>query len=231
MTERVAMVAGATGLVGSQLWPRLAEDPRWSRVILLSRRPLAALPPGVECLTVDFTRSHEALAGVAVDDLFWCLGSTLRQAGSREAFARIDRDYALWVAEALHSGAGLQHLLAITAMGSHPRSRLFYNRIKGELEQTLNRSAIPAVTLLRPSLLLGERHDSRFLEGLGQRLTGPLRHLMRGPLASWAPIHSHCVAQAMHRAAAERLTAPTVRRHRAIISSDRMARECQPSPQ
>lgn len=228
MTQRVAMVAGATGLVGSQLWPRLAADPSWSRVILLSRRPLAALPEGVECLTLDFSRPHEALAGVTADDLFWCLGSTIKQAGSRDAFARIDRDYALRVVEALHHGNGLQHLLAVTAMGSHPRSRIFYNRIKGELEQILNRSTVPAVTLVRPSLLLGQRQESRFLEGLGQRMAAPAGRLMRGPLAPWAPIHSHCVAQAMHRAATERLSAPAVRRHRAILSSDRMARDCQP---
>ncbi|TVP54199.1 MAG: oxidoreductase [Halomonadaceae bacterium] len=227
MTERVAMVAGPTGLVGRQLWPLLASDNRWSRVILLSRRPLAALPAGVECLQIDFEHPHKVLSQVPVDDLFWCLGTTLKQAGSREAFARIDRDYAQWVVESLQAAGPLQHILAVTAMGSNARSRVFYNRIKGQLEQNLNRSSVPAVTLLRPSLLLGERHDQRLLEGLGNRVAGPVSKLMRGPLAPWAPVPGYCVAQAMHRAAVARLESPHIRRHRSSIASDQMRRDCQ----
>lgn len=226
MSDRVALVAGATGLVGSHLWPSLAQDPRWSRVILLSRRPLGALPAGVECQVIDFEQPYGALAALPVNDLFWCLGSTLKQAGSREAFARIDRDYAHNVIEALHPSEQLKQVLAVTAMGSDARSRFFYNRIKGQLEQNLNRSKVPAVTLLRPSLLLGERQQQRLLEGLGTRVAGPLRGLMRGPLAAWAPIHAHCVAQAMHRAAQQQLESRESRCRR-ILDSAQMARDCQ----
>ncbi len=227
MSGRTAIVLGATGLVGSELWPKLVgRDSPWESVVLLARRPLAALPAGISCRVIDFDGLPETFPeDIRGDDLFCCLGTTLRQAGSREAFRRVDHDYVLEIARIL-TQRGLRQMLVVTALGSDPDSRFFYNRVKGQLEADLSNLDIPVISFLRPSLLLGERSDSRPLERLGQAAATPARGLMRGPLATLAPIPAAEVAEAMYRIAShevnERPVQPGIRR--AVIPSSEIAR-------
>lgn len=227
MSGRTAVVLGATGLVGSALWPRLLHDGGpWDRVILLTRKPLEALPEGVSCRVLDFESLPEGLPeDLRAHDFFCCFGTTIRQAGSRRAFTRVDHDYVVRIAEALVQ-RGLEHALVVTAMGSDPDSIIFYNRVKGRIEADLSALNIPLIHFFRPSLLLGNRGDSRPLETLGQSLAGPVRSVMKGPLSSWAPIPAAEVAQAMCRTAVKETQQgePRTGERRIILSSDQIAR-------
>lgn len=155
---RVALVAGASGLVGRALLARLAADPGVTRVHALVRRPLPLQAPALQQHVVDF----EALPALPpVDEVYLALGTTIATAGSREAFRAVDFDASLAVARAAVA-AGAQRLGLVSALGADARSRVFYNRVKGELEDALSQLPLQALVIARPSLLLGDR------DGLGQ---------------------------------------------------------------
>jgi uncharacterized protein YbjT (DUF2867 family) len=149
-----------------------------------------------------------------IDDVFVCLGTTIRAAGSREAFRRVDFDYAVAVARiALRHGA--QRLAAITAMGADAGSRIFYNRVKGELEAALAALDYASVTLVRPSLLAGERAERRLGEQAALTLLRPAGSLIP---QRWRPVPAAAVARAMLEAVARGM--PGLR----VIESDRLHR-------
>ncbi len=170
-------LAGATGLVGREALKALLEDSGVSRVIALVRRASGTTHPRLIERVVDFEAlAHEPsrlLVGIEAQVAICCLGTTLKQAGSRAQFRRVDFDYALAFARAAQA-AGAEHLLVVTALGANPRSHVFYNRVKGELEQALAALAFPALTVVRPSLLLGERSERR----LGEQLAAPFSRLL-----------------------------------------------------
>ena len=155
---RSALVLGATGLVGAALLARLLDDPRYASVRVLARRPLSRRHPKLSVEIADFERLDAHAHAFAVDDVFCCLGTTLRQAGSRAAFRRVDFDYVLAAAR-LCVAAGAGHYLWISAVGASPASAAFYSRVKGELEAAIARLPLRRWTAVRPSLLLGARAE------------------------------------------------------------------------
>jgi uncharacterized protein YbjT (DUF2867 family) len=190
-----ALLAGATGLVGRECLRLLAADDGVREVRALVRR---SLPPGSvwphvqECRT-DFDRLHEHPDWFQVDKVFCALGTTIRQAGSEEAFRRVDYEYTLAIAKAARArGAG--HFLLVSALGASARSRVFYNRVKGELEEAVQALGYPSLTIARPSLLVGDREEWRLGEELGK---------LAGWLAPprWRPVHAAQVASALVAAA------------------------------
>jgi uncharacterized protein YbjT (DUF2867 family) len=226
--RRTALVLGATGLVGRHLLAVLRREPRYGRVVVLSRRALpstglagsgirgqvrgrapafvvGSAPPGkagpaVDVHQVDFD-ALEAHAGLfGVDDIFCCLGTTIRKAGSREAFRRVDLDYPLQAARMGRAAGALQFLL-VSAVGADSSSRVFYNRVKGEVEAAVVGVGYPRTVILRPSLLLGEREETRAGERVAEWVMRPLGPLMRGPLARYRPVEAEQVARAMVRRA------------------------------
>jgi uncharacterized protein YbjT (DUF2867 family) len=191
MAQRIALIAGATGLVGRQCLPLLLE--RYERVVALGRR--AALPAHERLAehVVDFERLAEHAELLRGDDLFCCLGTTIKAAGSQEAFRRVDHDYVVELAR-LASGKDVRRFFLVSALGADAGSRVFYNRVKGETEDALRQLPFFAVHIVRPSLLLGDRDESRPAERLGQvfgRLAGPL---FIGPLAPYRAIPAADVA-------------------------------------
>jgi uncharacterized protein YbjT (DUF2867 family) len=191
-------VVGATGLIGAFLLERLLRDARYARVRAWARRPLALESPKLETEVVDF--DHLQDRRVAADDVFCCLGTTIRQAGSQEAFRRVDYDYPVALAHAA-ARDGAQRLLVVSALGADARSRVFYSRVKGEMEAAV-RAAFPGKMLIfRPSLLSGPRVEARTGERIGLAvgaLLGPL-------LGKYRPIHGDLVAAAMLKAALDDL--------------------------
>jgi uncharacterized protein YbjT (DUF2867 family) len=199
-SSRAALLLGATGLVGGHCRERLLAEERYARVVVLGRRPSGREHPKLEEHRVDFERLAEARERFAVDDVFCCLGTTIRKAGSREAFRRVDHDYPVEAAR-LASSQGASRFLLVSAMGADPGSRFFYSRVKGEAERAVRAIRFAAVWVVRPSLLLGEREETRPGEKAAELVLRPLGPLMVGPLRRYRAIHARDVAAAMLRLA------------------------------
>lgn len=171
------LLAGATGLVGAQVLTMLLRDPRCRQVVAPTRRPLAITDARLLNPVVDFEQLPPTADWWQVDAAICALGSTIKQAGSREVFARIDHDYPLHIAEAVRAH-GAQTFVLTSAMGAHSGSRIFYNRVKGGLEQDLGALQFTSLTLVRPGLIGGERTVRRTGEYLACLLLGALRPLL-----------------------------------------------------
>jgi uncharacterized protein YbjT (DUF2867 family) len=189
------LLVGATGLVGRDCLRLLVAEPAISRVVVLARRPLppAALAPKVEVRILDFDRLESAGVFPAVDAVLCALGTTIRQAGSQLRFREVDYGYPLAVAR-LALAQGARHFLLVSALGANAQSRVFYNRVKGEVENAIRSLGYRSVTIARPSFLVGERDEIR----LGERIMTPLAFLMPGRLR---PVKAAAVAGALVAAA------------------------------
>ncbi|HEX7243690.1 MAG TPA: oxidoreductase [Longimicrobiaceae bacterium] len=198
---RTALLLGATGLVGGHCLDLLLADDAYGHVTVVGRRPVSREHPKLRQHTVDFDRLADSAALFDdARDVFCCLGTTIRAAGSREAFRRVDLEYPREAAE-LASRAGAERFLLVSAMGADPGSRVFYNRVKGEAEEAVRALPFREVVILRPSLLMGERTERRPAEALAQRMMGPLSFLLSGPLLKYRPVEGRTVARAMVRLA------------------------------
>lgn len=212
-------VAGSTGLVGASLLEQLLGQPEVTQVTALVRRPHWAPRPKLTELVVDFDQleGSPALAGRPVSHAACCLGTTIKKAGSQAAFRRVDFDYVLGFARAARQ-AGARSFLLVSALGANATSSVFYNRVKGEVEDALAELGFPALHILRPSLLLGERAEHRPGERFASALGRPLGHLLFGRLKKYAPIEGSDVARALSRLALD------PRQGRFVHESDELAR-------
>ena len=197
---KTALIAGASGLVGSHLLSLLLASERYERVITVGRRPLPVVHPKLEQRLLDFDNLEQHRLQLIADDVFCCLGTTMRQAGSREAFYQVDYLYVVKLA-ALTAANFAAQLLLISAMGADARSRVYYNRVKGEAEEAVSQAPFRAIHIFRPSLLLGSRAQPRFGERLGAVVLRVLNPVLRGPLQKYRAITAETVARAMLRAA------------------------------
>lgn len=193
LTPQRILLAGASGLTGEHLLDRLLNEPTVTQVLAPSRRALASHP--------HLTNPVGELAGVLAqltgnfDTAFCCLGSTIKQAGSPEAFRAVDYDLVLAFAERARA-LGVRHLLVISALGANRQSSALYNRVKGEMEAALQAQNWPQLTIARPSLLLGARREFR----LGERLMAPLARWIPG---NYRGIQACTLARALWRLALE----------------------------
>jgi uncharacterized protein YbjT (DUF2867 family) len=194
--KRTALLAGATGLIGSFLLQRLLASDAYASVAVWARRKLGQTHPKLKDAIVDFDRLHERR--VEAEDVFCCLGTTIKQAGSQPAFRRVDYDYPVALALAA-AGGGAKRLLVVSALGANPDSSVFYNSVKGEMEIAVRAAGVPATIFFRPSLLSGPRKEVRRGERIGEavgKVLGPL-------LGKYRPIAADMVAAAMLKAALE----------------------------
>lgn len=198
--RRVALVAGATGLIGRALIDVLLSDSAVGKVHALVRRKSPELNQrsGLHQHVVDFTSGPGSLP--PVEDAYCCLGTTISAAGSKEAFRAVDHDAVLAFARAARA-AGATRLCVVSALGADARSGIFYNRVKGEMEAALATLGFPCVVIVRPSLLLGDRaalgQPSRFGERAAMAVAAPVGWMIP---KSVRPIAASTVARAMLRA-------------------------------
>ncbi|MBD1553108.1 oxidoreductase [Pseudomonas typographi] len=193
LTPQHILLAGATGLTGEHLLDRVLSEPTVCRVLAPSRRPLAA-HPHLENPVGDLGDLLPQLNG-QVDIAFCCLGTTLKQAGSQDAFRAVDHDLVVaFAARARELGA--RHLLVISAVDAAPEASLFFNQVKGQMERSLQAQGWPQLTLARPSLLLGNRAAPR----LAEQLAGPLSRMIPG---KYHGIEAQHLARALWRLALE----------------------------
>jgi len=189
---RHVLLAGATGLTGRQLLALLLDDSRVEHVLAPTRHALP-LHPKLENPVGMVSHLVSQLHG-PIDTVFCCLGTTIRQAGSREAFRMIDYDLPLSLGR--HALAlGATQYVVISALGADPASRLFYNRTKGELEAALEKQHWNRLSIVRPSLLLGARNKPR----MGEVFAAPFSRILPG---RWRGIEAATVARAMWRLSA-----------------------------
>jgi len=193
---RIAVVAGATGLVGDRLLRRLADSRDYREIRVLGRRPPAREAGKIRFVATDFSDLPAHAAALAADDVFCCLGTTIRTAGSRPAFERVDYHMVVDLARAAHK-AGAKRFLVVSAVGASERSPAFYSRVKGRMEKAVGELPFEAVHIVRPSLLLGARQERRPGEKLGQLIAPLLSPLMLGPLAKYRAVSADEVADAL----------------------------------
>lgn len=198
---KIALVIGASGLIGKQVVELLLNDAIYSGVIVLVRKSFLPTHQKLKEIVFDFDNPDSSV--LRTDDVFCCLGTTMKKAGSKEAFRKVDYEYPLSIARlALKNGA--QQLLIVTALGADANSLFFYNRVKGEVEQQLIQLNYPKLKIFRPSLLLGARNENRLGEKFGELLFGIVSPLMVGPLKRYRAIDSAKVARAMVTLAQEK---------------------------
>ncbi|NDP39782.1 MAG: nucleoside-diphosphate sugar epimerase [Rhodoferax sp.] len=194
---RVALLAGATGLVGQAVLAALLTDKRYAAVHCVGRRALTPQHPKVFSHVADFA-TLSALPGIDhVDDVFIALGTTLKVAGSQAAFRALDFEAIVALAR-VGKALGATKLAVVSALGADPSSRVFYNRVKGEMEQAVSQLGYPVLVIARPSLLSGDRdalaQTARPAEKLGLFAMALLKPLIP---ANYRPVAATQVASAM----------------------------------
>jgi uncharacterized protein YbjT (DUF2867 family) len=195
MQRRRVLLLGATGLVGRELLTQLLADSEVESVRVVARRSTAISSPKLEEKIIPLDEMAQHAEFFAVDAIFCALGTTIKVAGSQEKFRVVDHDYPLAAAR-LGREQNAQHYLLVSATGANATSRIFYNRVKGEVERDILQLGYPHTTIARPALLLGERDEYR----LGERIFEHLGWLM--PRA-WKPIAGRDVARALIASAHE----------------------------
>ena len=191
------MLAGATGLVGRALLSLLVDSDRYRSAHVLLRRTSGniAADPKLKIQEVDFARLPTAFP--AVDDVYIALGTTIKMAGSEAAFRQVDFDFVVNIARAART-AGATRLAVVSALGADPTSRIFYNRVKGEMELAIMQIGYESVVIAQPSLLLGDRaalgQPARSGELWAERLLAPLGWIVPKGVR---PIPARAVASAL----------------------------------
>ncbi|BDS09760.1 oxidoreductase [Aureispira anguillae] len=165
MSKKTAIIIGASGLVGQELTQQLTVDDRYEKIIALVRKPLDIDHDKIEEVKYDFDWPNADL--VMGDELFCCLGTTIKAAGSQAAFRKVDYDYVLETAK-IALANGTKKMTMISSIGADKNSKVFYSRVKGEIEAALHELDFEACHILRPSLLMGSRNELRMGELVGK---------------------------------------------------------------
>jgi len=196
---RTALLLGGSGLVGGFCLQRLLEEEWYQKVISLGRRELPVTHPKLTHHSIAF-ESLETLELSPIDDVFCALGTTIRKAGSQPAFRRVDFEYPMAAAR-LGLKYGAQQFVLVSSIGADPESGNFYLRTKGELEKALMDLSYPALHIFRPSLLVGDRKESRPGEKFAIYGGKILQYILVDGLRKYRPIQAATVAKAMVAAA------------------------------
>jgi len=220
MNQKIAFVSGASGMVGMQVLHQLFQESSYSYVISLGRRDLALKNHKLIQLKVDFDKLHLVNLTEKIRDqnrggdfhvlihgleekrveihAFCSLGTTIKEAGSKEKFRQIDHDFVVDFAN-WSFNQGAKKFLYVSAMGADPRSSIFYNKVKGEVEEDLKLVPFDYLGLFQPSVLLGNRRKTRLGEEIGKKAMQAVTFF--GIMKKYKPIYDHQVAKAMLRSA------------------------------
>lgn len=205
LIQKSALVLGGSGLVGSALIHQLLEHPQYHHIRSISRRSLNLSHPKLMERVISFDQLSHQQNFFSVDEVFCCLGTTMKKAKSKQNFFLVDYQYPIQATK-LAKSAGVKQFLIITATGANKHSLFYYSRVKGKVEETLRSIDLPSIHILRPSLILGDRHEFRFGEKMASLLMKPLSPFMIGPLAKYRAIEAKQVARAMIQIASRQQT-------------------------
>ena len=216
--SRTALVAGATGLIGNHVLQLLLADQAWSRVVTVGRRLTPHTHDKLEQRVLDLGELETVSDLPHIDDVFCCLGTTIKQAGSQPAFRQVDYAFVVGLGRA-GLRAGASQFLLVSAIGADPASRVFYSRVKGETETAIGRLHYQSTQIFRPSLLLGARREFRAGERIAMAVAPLLSIALIGRLRRYRPIRAETVARAMVNLATEAPLGPNIFEYDAILAS------------
>ena len=200
MQNKIALIVGATGLVGRSCLDQLLTEDIYSQVTALVREPVDIENPKLRQAIIDFEELSNHFNLMRGNDIYCCLGTTMRDAGSRANFYKVDFTYPFEIAKAALLNGADQFLL-VSASGANPRSLFYCNRVNGDTEKSSSRLGYNAIHIFRASLLLGAREVPRFGENLAMKLGGRLSPYMIGPAKAYRPVQAETVAKAMVKTA------------------------------
>jgi uncharacterized protein YbjT (DUF2867 family) len=195
MEQKKALVFGATGLVGNLLVEELKSFEKYSCIRIFVRQPLE-LGGTIDQVVTDFTDMQKLRESLEGDDIFICLGTTIKKAGSIESMEKIDRDLPVMIAEEARK-AGVGRIAVVSSIGADPKSKNYYLRIKGEMEEGILSAAFDRTVIVRPSILLGDRKEKRTGESAGKIVMKVVSPVLTGKLLKYRAIHGRDVALAM----------------------------------
>ena len=193
MQQRTALLIGATGLTGGLLLPLLLASNAYSSITIYVRRTTGIKHVKLKELVVDFDTLDTA---VEADDVFCCLGTTIKIAKTKKAFEKVDLHYRLKIA-AIQQKAGSKQFLVVSAMGANAGSSIFYSRIKGLMEDGLKAIGFNALYIFRPSFIVGDRKEERHSEKIGISIFKFIAPLLIGPLKNYKPVKAADIAASM----------------------------------
>lgn len=204
MEKRNALIAGATGLVGNSLLQQLLADNEYGKILVITRKPLTITNPKLVQQQPDFENIEALKTGFQMNDVFCALGTTIKTAGSQDAFYNVDFTYVVNLGKWCETN-GVKRFMVVSAMGANAKSGIFYNQVKGKMEAAISQLNIPQKLVFRPSLLMGNRTEKRGGEKIAQVVMGGLGFLFVGPFLKYKGIHADVVASSMIKAAKQDL--------------------------
>ena len=190
------LILGASGLVGSKCLQHSLTDTRIDKVIAVVRRDMNMAHPKLTQLIVDFDKLDNYASDIKADAVLSALGTTLKQAGSSAKFTKVDYEYQLKVAEIARRN-GVKTFVLLSSSGADKKSMILYTKVKGEVEDAISKLGFEKVAILRPSILLGDRKESRPGEAVAQWVARKALFLFSGPLEKYKGMPADTVAQAM----------------------------------
>lgn len=202
--QKTAIIAGATGLIGKFCLSYLLMDKNYSKVIVVSRSAIPIKDSKIINIVCSFDELAQYSSQLVADDVFCCLGTTIAVAGSKENFRKVDLEYPLQLAK-ICKQQGAKQFLVVSAMGANANSSIFYNKVKGELEEALKTIGYFSTSIFQPSLLTGLRKEFRLGERFAQTVMKIVKPLLFGPLKKYQAIEGMVVAHAMHQKAGENI--------------------------
>jgi uncharacterized protein YbjT (DUF2867 family) len=194
--KKTAIILGSTGLIGNLLLLKLLKDDTYERVIVFVRKKTNFTHQKLTQEIIDFNNTDSYKNLVKGDVIYCCLGSTIKKAGSEEAFKKVDYQYPLEFAIAGKENGVNQYML-VSSIGATVKTANFYLKTKGEIEKELSSLNFESLILLRPSMLLGKRNEFRFLELLGKVFMTIISFMFIGPLKNYKAIQAYKVADMM----------------------------------
>lgn len=194
--SKKAIILGATGMVGNHVLQKLLAHEAYSKVIAFSRRPLSINHSKLDNPIIDFEKLADYAHLFRGDDIFLCLGTTMNKAGSKDAFKKVDFEYPLQVAQMAEAN-GVKQVLLCSAVDADSESLIFYNQVKGSLEDELKKMKFSTIQIFQPSLLLGERQEQRTAERISIKISHFLDPYIGKWLGKYRPVEAEKVASAM----------------------------------
>lgn len=197
MSGKTALIVGATGLVGRELLNVLLENDHYSKILIVGRSSPEVKDNRIEELLIDFDNLTDYKDQISANDYYCCIGTTMELARSKEAFYRVDFTYTLELAKMAKEDSQFDQFHMVSSYGANSQSGLFYNAVKGQIEEALQELDLRALHIFQPSLLLGYRKNFRLWEELAKIVSGVLSFFIIGDRLKFWSIEGRDVAKSM----------------------------------